>query len=354
VVYGFPEGGDTLSATEGVVSRIEHQRYAHSRLELLAVQLDAAVNAGNSGGPVLLRDRVVGVVMQSLLDADNIGYMIPGPVVERFLRDLTDGDYDGIPALGLSWQSIENDALRKMYDLGNQETGVLVTVVAPEMPAARQIEEGDVIVSIDGHDVAGDGTVEFRPQERTSMDYYIQQHQIGDRIHVGLVRSGAHRSVWVELDKTLNDAMLVPPERYDIRPKYYVYGGLVFSPLTMNYLKTWGDEWYRDAPDHLLHLRYYYRDTYMDEAVLLVKVLPSRVNAGYHDITDWHITEVNGQAVGNLHELVQLVENSTEPLVVFRADDGSVLAIDREKAELENPKNLETYGIPGDRSEDLR
>ena len=242
--------------------------------------------------------------MQSLRDADNIGYMVPGPVVERFLRDLEDGDYDGIPALGLSWQSIENEALRKMYALGKQETGVLVTSVAAEMPADGQIEEGDVIVSIDRHDVAGDGTVEFRPQERTSMDYYVQQHQIGDRIHVGLIRSGAHRSVWVELNKTLNDALLVPAERYDIRPRYYVYGGLVFSPLTMNYLKTWGDEWYRDAPDDLLHLRYYYRDTYMNEAVLLVKVLPSGVNAGYHDITDWQITAVNGQTVKDLDELI--------------------------------------------------
>ena len=354
VVYGFPEGGDTLSATEGVISRIEHQRYVHSRLDLLAVQLDAAVNAGNSGGPVLFRDRVVGVVMQTLIDADNIGYMVPGPVVERFLRDLKDGDYDGIPDLGLSWQSIENEALRKMYDLGSQQSGVLVTAVASEMPAATQIEEGDVIVSIDGHDVAGDGTVEFRPHERTSMDYYVQQHQIGDWIHVKLVRSGAHRSVWIELAKTLNDALLVPSERYDIRPRYYVYGGLVFSPLTMNYLKTWGEEWNRDAPDRLLHLRYYYRDTYTNEAVLLVKVLPSRGNAGYHDITDWHITEVNGQAVKDLPELIELVENSTEPLVVFGTEDGSVIALDREKAELESPENLEIYGIPTDRSEDLR
>ena len=184
VVYGFPTGGDTLSATEGVVSRIEHQTYAHSTLDLLAVQLDAAVNPGNSGGPVILQDRVVGVVMQRLLDTDNIGYMVPGPVVERFLRDLRDGDYDGIPALGLSWQSIENAALKKIYGLGSDESGVVVTAVAPGMPAKKLIKKGDVILSIDKHDVAGDGTVEFRPHERTSMDYYVQQHQIGDRINV--------------------------------------------------------------------------------------------------------------------------------------------------------------------------
>jgi S1-C subfamily serine protease len=71
VVYGFPEGGDTLSTTKGVISRIEHHRYVHSQIKLLAMQLDAAVNAGNSGGPVIVDGLIVGVVMQSLKKAES-------------------------------------------------------------------------------------------------------------------------------------------------------------------------------------------------------------------------------------------------------------------------------------------
>ena len=44
IVYGFPEGGDTLSTTTGVISRIEHRPYAHSLKRLLAIQIDAAIN----------------------------------------------------------------------------------------------------------------------------------------------------------------------------------------------------------------------------------------------------------------------------------------------------------------------
>ena len=55
VVYGFPTGGDTLSVTKGVVSRIEHQQYAHSSEYMLSVQIDAAINPGNSGGPSYLK-----------------------------------------------------------------------------------------------------------------------------------------------------------------------------------------------------------------------------------------------------------------------------------------------------------
>src|SRR5208283_3497582 len=44
-VMGYPMGGDTLSVTRGIVSRIEHQRYAHSGVPLLAIQIDAPINS---------------------------------------------------------------------------------------------------------------------------------------------------------------------------------------------------------------------------------------------------------------------------------------------------------------------
>jgi S1-C subfamily serine protease len=46
-VIGYPIGGDNLSVTQGVVSRIDMQEYAHGSTELLAVQIDAAINPGN-------------------------------------------------------------------------------------------------------------------------------------------------------------------------------------------------------------------------------------------------------------------------------------------------------------------
>ncbi len=65
-VMGYPVGGDNISVTEGIISRIEPIIYSHSGRRLLAVQIDAAINPGNSGGPVLHNDNVVGVAFQGL------------------------------------------------------------------------------------------------------------------------------------------------------------------------------------------------------------------------------------------------------------------------------------------------
>ena len=79
-VVGYPVGGDNQSVTQGVVSRIEMSEYVHGASELLAIQIDAAINSGNSGGPAFNSAGLcVGIAFQSLKDGDseNIGYVIP-------------------------------------------------------------------------------------------------------------------------------------------------------------------------------------------------------------------------------------------------------------------------------------
>jgi S1-C subfamily serine protease len=86
-VVGYPTGGENISITQGVCSRIEMQGYVYATADLLAVQLDAAINSGNSGGPVINdRFECVGVAFQSVDpgEADSIGYLIPFGVVLHF------------------------------------------------------------------------------------------------------------------------------------------------------------------------------------------------------------------------------------------------------------------------------
>ena len=64
--FGYPTGGDNISVTKGVISRIDFAEYSHAGGELIVIQIDAAINAGNSGGPAILGGEVVGVAFETL------------------------------------------------------------------------------------------------------------------------------------------------------------------------------------------------------------------------------------------------------------------------------------------------
>lgn len=357
-VYGFPEGGDRLSITEGVVSRVEHSSYTHSGAYLLACQIDAAINSGNSGGPVIQENRVVGVAFQEMAgeNVENIGYMVPAPVIKRFLRDMEDGRYDGTPDLCVSLQKMENPALRRMHGMSDAHSGVMVNRIYPDSPVQGILRRGDIILSVEGKNVANDGTIEFREGERTFLGYAIQSKFIGDEAHLGILRDGRLMKVTVPLTRPIDFGRLVPHDRYDVPPTYYIVGGFVFEPLTINYLKDFGSQsdWFLYAPTELLNL-YYNGEPEEDrrQVIVLVKVLADEVNIGYHELVDKVVCEVNGVRISRIEDLVRAFEENRGRYHVIRDSKGFELVLDRRKAVESTKRILQKYRIPADRSQDL-
>jgi S1-C subfamily serine protease len=125
LVYGFPQGGSTLSITKGIVSRIEFTSYGENASGV-RVQIDAAINPGNSGGPALIDGKMVGLIFSKLTQSDNIGYIIPSEEIDIYLKDVADGAYDGKPDMHDSLQTLENDALRSFLRLDRKTQGMVV------------------------------------------------------------------------------------------------------------------------------------------------------------------------------------------------------------------------------------
>ena len=163
-VFGFPIGGDRLSVTRGIVSRVDFQPYSHSGMDShLTIQIDAAINPGNSGGPVMQDGKVVGVAFQGYSGdvAQNVGYMIPTPVVRRFLADVKDGTYDHYMDLALSYFPLFNPTARRALGLPNDNVGVWVGDVYGGGSSSGIVQRGDVLLAIDGNAIASDGSVEL-------------------------------------------------------------------------------------------------------------------------------------------------------------------------------------------------
>lgn len=349
-VYGFPIGGNTLSVTRGVVSRIEKQDYAHTGENLLAAQVDAAINFGNSGGPVVSDGKVVGVAMQSGFLTENIGYMIPTPIIRHFLDDIKDNKTDGFGFPGFLVQSMENPAMRRKANLAPDQTGVLVYKVYADTPAAKDnlVREGDIITHIDGFNIQNNGSVEFRPGEYIDYTHYVDLHQLGQSVKLTVLREGKPQEVTLLLDKPGKDYLLVKPTTYDKQPTYVIYGGFVFMPLNHNILKALDP-----VPVELSALSQEPPSKDRSEVVLMTKVLPADINKDYHHASNVVIAKVNGKPIKNFREFYEAMESSNENFTTLQADDGFQIIIEREEAKRKQPDLLLRYGVSADRSKDL-
>lgn len=350
--FGFPEGGDELSVTQGIVSRIEVTTYAHSWMNLLTIQTDAAINPGNSGGPAIKDGKIIGVTFQSLTGGQNIGYIVPVMLVERFLTDIKDGHYDGIPVLGVDWQAMENDAFRKYYGMTADQSGVLVKDVIYGASAWGVIKPGDVLTSINGTAIANDGTVELRKGERVMCVHTVSLYQSGALANLGIIRDGKPMRVTVRMKPPVQ---LVPGPLYEKRPSYFIFGGLVFTVLTNNYLSMW--KW-ENVPTALKYQWEFGQPSeHQHEVVVLSSVLAHDINAGYHSFNGLIINRINGRKISSLADALDAFKTPQGGYHVIETDtdtDASGrIVLDAAGVERANKEIMERFKIPADRSPDL-
>ncbi len=350
---GYPAGGVRLSSTQGVVSRIEEQLYMHSGKDLhLTVQTDAAINPGNSGGPVLQDGKVVGVAFQGNAGLENTGFFIPMEVIQRFLNDVADGRYDGYPELGAETTGLENAAGRARAGMKPEETGVRVDSVYKGSSAENHILAGDVILKVENRTVANDGSVEDGGG-RISFGLLVDRKQIGDSVPIQVLRDGKRLKVDVPLTSfPMGDAH---GHVYDRLPRYYVYGGLVFVPLNLETLKTFGGDWHVKAGKEILYeflLRPMIQPELMlQERVVLLRRLKHPVNSDMAFYRNQVLERVNGRPITCLEDLVETFENHKGDfhLIEF-SNRRRIGVINRLDADAAHGEILQRYGIQEDRN----
>ena len=355
-VVGYPVGGIAISVTSGVVSRIEVTSYSHGAADLLGVQIDAAINSGNSGGPAFNRQgQCVGVAFQSLKDGDteNIGYVIPTPVIDHFITDYDTKDmYSGFPALQCEFQRLENPSLRKSLRMQSTHKGVLLRRISPLAPTAKFLKRMDVLMQFDGVDIASDGTVPFRTGERINFSYLVSRRYVGESSKVKVLRGGKVMDFTVEL--TPHDR-LVPVHIEGEPPSYYIFAGIVFTVVSVPYLRSeYGKDYDYDAPLRLLHrMMHEHKEEVGDQVVVVSQVLSADINIGYEDIVNIIVTGVNGNPVRNLKSLVDMIETCKDEYLELQLDQNQLVVLDYKEALKSTAAILETHCISEAKSVDL-
>jgi S1-C subfamily serine protease len=347
--YGYPLGGTRLSVTRGIVSRIDFQPYSHSGMDShLAIQIDAAINPGNSGGPVMQNGKVVGVAFQGYSGdiAQNVGYMIPTPVIQRFLTDVKDGHYDRYVDLAVAYRNLFNPASRRALGLEDETTGVQVCSVYSGGAADGIVKPGDVILKIDGHTVSSDGTIPLE-NEAVPLDEVVERKFKGDKVQLDILREGKPMALTVPLNEPW--PFKLQSNLYDEKPRFVVAGGLVFQPVDQNFMEA-----HEPSNQRLNYIFDYFIDdelhTNRPEIVVLSNILPDPVNAYAEEFRYSVVDEVNGHRIKRIEDIAAAFEEKADYYVIKFAGGGRPIVLERQAIEEARSRISERYAVTAEKN----
>ena len=196
IAIGNPLGFDLMNTvTGGIVSGLNRQITINEK-SMTLIQTDAAINSGNSGGPLInKKGQVIGInsskmsASYSEASIEGIGFAIPSNEAARIVKDIMEYGYvTGKPQLGISCQDITEN-ISRMYNL---PVGVYITAVAEDSAAEKAgLQSGDIITRINDEEVASYDELAAKKNE----------HKAGDTIELTYVRNGAEDKVTVTLDE---------------------------------------------------------------------------------------------------------------------------------------------------------
>jgi len=322
MVYGYPLGGTSLSITKGIVSRIEFTSY-NFPVSGLRIQIDAAINPGNSGGPAVVGEKMIGLAFSRLGGgAQNIGYIIPCEEIDLFLKDVADGHYDGKPIMADECQVFGNPTLHSFLKLDGSVHGTILSrpdSLDPDYP----LKKWDVITKIGDTPVDDQGMVNLGNNLRVFFKYLVQKVTKNGKVPLAVERAG--KEMQVELPVATNRPRLLP-DLDGAYPSYFVYGPIVFSSATAEFISglTIGSLGGNrmsglGVTGSPLITRMGDKPAFEHEGLVVISspFFPHRLSKGYANPFMEVVKTVNGIPIKNLGHLVEVLRDSKEEFITI-------------------------------------
>ena len=266
---------------------------------------------------------MVGVAFSGLMNANNVGYIIPLPVVHTFLQNFRrHGEYTGKCSDCFEIQSMENVALRRAFGL-HKASGVMLSRVPPESNVHGVLMVRDILLELDGVPIGNDGTVQLPGTHdlvRVTFSYLVYRAARGHPLKLTVLRQ--HERTTFTVPAMPQPELLLVCKQPLPQPTYLVVGGLVFVPLMSPYEAL--------IPRRKLDAVLKRPSFDGQQIVCLLMILRAEVNVGYEEQVG-QLAQLNGVPVKSLRTLWEQVEAITEGPLVFRLDSGEMIVMDAAK-----------------------
>ncbi len=347
------ESNDALVATPGPITTIEVAHYQLEGTAFLVYRLSLPLQyrEGSFTAPVIKDGKLAGILMRYDPRAQSVD-VLPAPVIAHFLKDVSDGPYNGFPRAGMDYAPTRDPQLRHYAKLPVSGGGVYITDVASHSPAEiAGLKVGDVLLEVDGHGIDQDGNYEEPLYGRISFTHLLSTKTFaGQKVSVKVSRDGEEKTFEMTMSHKPPADYVSEPYVVDRAPRYCVVDGLIFEELSRQYLKEWGGDWQKQAPQRLVYLDRYQGAMIPQgrhRIVILSQVLPSASNIGYEDLKYLVVTAVNGVAIDNLDDLPKALAKPVDGFHKFEFEESPrELFLDAGTLADDNRSVQESYSLP--------
>ncbi len=347
------ESTGALVVTEGLVTTVQMTRYPIEVGQFLTYRISIPLQyRDNSYTVPLVKNNKLAALLLRFDPRSQVLDAIPAPIIAHFLKDADTHNYRGFPSAGFSFFPTRDPQLRRFAGASDKAAGVYVTSVEPEMPAAKAgLQVGDIVVRVGNDDLDQNGNYVDPLHGKLEFTNLITARAFaGDSIPIQILRAGKPMQLTLVLEHRAAKDYVIPPYNLDQAPNFLVLGGLIFEELSRQYLKEWGPNWQKDAPQ-----RFVYMDRFQSElfpggnrrVVVLSQVLPANTTIGYDEFSYLTITKVNGKEVKSLADLAEAAKQPIEGFIKIETEeDPKQLELDAAQVAAEESTLQQNYGLP--------
>lgn len=308
-VLQVAENGNKL-LTSGTLQSVEVASSFLPRQAFLTYLVKASMQgAASSFSLPVLRDNKLAGILLSYDSEDQISDVLAIDVISHFLENTKDGEYAGIPSLGVNVARTDDPSFRDFLKLTDEQGGLYVSTVRPNGAAdLAGLLKGDVILTAGGFDIDRRGYYDHPHYGSVSWGHLIRgERSTGEKITLEILRQGEPMDITATLIRQETGETLVPDYQFDRPPNFLVKGGLIFQELTLPVLRAFGKEWTSRAPLNLLDA-YENPEKYEDgreRVIFLSGSIPTPATVGYERLRNFIVKKVNNIEIDSMETLVE-------------------------------------------------
>ena len=334
-----------LIATPMSLSKVMTQTYVVENASFLVYEAQGIIRSeGNSFTLPIVKGGKLAALLLRYDSKNQVATLLPAPIIEHFLKDTADGQYDGFPSLGVEMQQTLDEQFREYLGMKQGQKGAFISGVAKGATADKiGVKEGDIILAVNGHAVDSRGDYQDPQFGALSISHIVRGRAfVGDKIEMKVLREGKEVTLVGELARKRSKDYLVTPYIFDRGPNYIMMGGLLFQELSKPYLQAFGGDQQSGAILRLSRIADH-PDDYEKEGrkklIFLSAVLPTPSVQGYERLGGQVVNQVNGKKINDLHDLDEAFKQPKDGIhVIELADFPKVLYLDAISAERDNLK----------------